>query len=246
MNLAAVVDFIANNRATSAYVMPAVGHVGKANPVFKAQGGERDRLALVVSGLGLQDGAYSVVGCFVRDLVQRKGGVGFRIGIDQAFPDQAIDIAKLDESNPQAVAAWESAHSDYDDSNDNIKGELADKLSAVPDYSGTPQLQFHAKFVRWSELVNGQQTPRGVILIAPDRRLYALGFPNHEDDAMDWNRFANCPDDALEQLPSIVGRSTFVSVPETIKGESWEDAPLRALHKFGADYYNETGRTMFP
>lgn len=250
MNLKAVVDFINGNKVLSRYLLPKVGHEDPGRPVVAAKA-DGSKLALVVSGMVLSDGPYGVVGSFVREVIpspnQLDGSKKIRIVIDAPFPEQALDLVKIADDDAVKLKWWQTAHSSYDDEEESATKRIDEVLANISD-PGQPALQKHFKFVRWSEWDANESglNPRGVILVSPERRLYAVGFPGAESDAQRWARFAEVPEDALDHLQTIAGRTVFISTPETIRAVGWEDAPERALHKFGADYYAESGRTMFP
>jgi len=238
MNSTELANFISNNRTTARLVYPDVGYGVGGYPAFRAIA-SGNKMAWV----GAPSEVYKT---FIRDIIPTGDRV--RVVCDAAFPVQAIDFKKVDPSDQQALAAWLHEHDAYDDAADSrdLDRELHEHLAAVPDYpDDDPKVP--AKFVRWSEFDPefGEQIPFGVILRNPDGSLASMSFPRYSGEEKRWLNWKDTPADILDRLPAKAGHVVFISVPESIKADSWEDAPLRALHKFGADYFAETGRSAF-
>jgi len=245
VNLDAVVRFVLDNKVRSRLVWPDVGHIAPFHPVVFAKAVDA-KIALVVCGAYIAEGSYAVVADYVRDIV--AGQDKFRIVVGGSFPEEAIDLEKISSTDESMLERWRTGSASFDEDDPPVAAMIEEKLNAAspPD---DPKPTMHVKFVRWGEFDRdaGGLAPYGVILVSPEKLLRAVGFPGREAAANAWSqRFSSVPEDMLERLPGLVGRTTHISTPETIKAVEWEDAPERALHRFGADYYHETGETLFP
>lgn len=238
MNARDVAAFIEAGPTTSRGVFPEIGRVAAAYACFDAIA-EGDKLAFVGAG-----DPYTTYGAFVHEVISVRSD-RIRCVVDAEFPAQAIEFARIAPSDRAGLDDYQLSLDAYEPHDDKARGELKGVLADVPEFH-SPVKNVAVQFVRWGSWRNGSLTPIGIVTLSRDGSHYSsLTF--NQSDVSHWNnRETMGVPDALEQLATRAGRTEFISVPETIKGVTWDDARQRALHKFGADYYRETGESAFP
>jgi hypothetical protein len=234
-----VVAFMRAAPTTARLVYPTIGRSFDAYPAFGGIAKGR-KMGWVSAGE-----PYTVAGSFVHEVIP-VSDKRVRVRVDDYFPEQAIDFVRVEDA--QALTAYHTAFDRYDDAEDAANDELAAVMRRIPDKIDEPRLGYSLTFVRWSQLdlETNERMPAGVIMKTEDGKgLWSYAFPSGQSQAGRWRKQHNVPEDVLKQLPRTAGFYTFISAPEKIRGQTWEDAGIRALYKYGADYFSETGRTLF-
>jgi hypothetical protein len=243
MTLAELAQSINKRGAMCRFALPEMGYLGAPVPAMAAKADvRRKRLAWVMSGRDDQE-AYDTQGAFVRDIIETRDFV--RVIIDAKFPVQAADFISLDSIDTDARDAFFDAYDDYDDYEMRAAADMARDLEGVSDYPD-PKLTKTYTFVRWYVLSGetGNLEPRGIVMVSPRKQLITSVFPGFEAEGTRW-RGQDVHPNVLEKLSGLTSRNEYVSAPEWIKAESFEDAQQRAIYAFGVDWFKETGRSMF-
>lgn len=234
-----VIAFMKSAPTMAALVWPRVGFRSDSYPAYYGRS-SGNRMVWVGAG-----SPFNVYSSYVHEVIP-MGEDRVLLRVDDHFPEQAIEFSRA--TSEADRNDWEASLGGIDESDVQIDAEMARRLPAIPDYP-EPKLGHVLHFVRWSRFDRGDIVPRGILAEAPSdergKRLFVSAFPKCEEEALGWIRRRFKADDLLLELPEFAGRMVTVSGPMSIRGENRANAMLRALHEFGADYYRETGRSMF-
>lgn len=236
-----VVAFVNGAETIVRYLRPTVGAEMAVRSVFAAKA-RGDHIATVCNSDD-PDELFSTYISYVREIIPLSEKA-IAIVIDDVFPPQTLRFERVDPKNKEIMARWTAGSLRYDGVDEEAE-RMMDLLLNQASTPIEPKLDTQITFMRWSEAGNGVE-PRGVFYYN-DGEFGVLPFPQYADAAGAWEgAFKNITErDFIEEIPGLVGRSTVVSGAEFMRGSGVEDAALRALYKYGEEYYQKTGRSLF-
>lgn len=246
MNLAEVARFIEEQPATVRLVYPQAGQEGEPQAVFYARASGKNKLAWLYAGGQAFDGA----GALVHEIIPVNENV-VRVRIDDPYVENVAEFERL--TKTEDIEEWNTAHEDMEQAEEMaepvniVDTELERLLRTIPESWPEPTKKYW--WARWTQFdfEADAMIPAGVLVADSDGSVTAFpcrGFES-QADALNGVNFGGKGKEGLDQASRYAGRLANVAAPESIKGTDYVHAVQRARMQFAADYYQETGRTIY-
>ena len=239
--------FVNQGPTSMSETMPAVGYRSTARSALYA--------FAVGKKIAVFTGDEGDPSVYIYSTAEKLSEIAVVLHVLRPFPSPEVVFARINHDSPDFKTATDAA----DDLNSDVNGEwesLRARAVAAMDETQVWEDPPRTVTVHYSEWLDfdGSDTkmvPRskGIVVVSEDgQRLVGIAFPGFEEDTRRWSHYKNLPskpNDALNAVSDMAGRSTMLSDPKEMNGHSWEDAVSRALYAYGEFIYNDTHRSAF-